>query len=208
MGSTDPRIDAYLAKAAPFARPILQRIREQVHAACPDAVEDVKWGFPHFLLDGRILCSMAAFKAHCAFGFWHGAELPGMVSRDGAMGQFGRIQALSDLPAKAAFARLLRQAAVLRRAGQPAAAKPSGARAPRRAAAVDVPAALADALRAAPAALAQFQAFSPSKQREYCDWITEAKTEATRERRIAQAIEWIGAGKSRHWKYERPKPGA
>jgi uncharacterized protein YdeI (YjbR/CyaY-like superfamily) len=210
MVRTDPRIDAYIAQAATFAQPILRRIREQVHAACPDVVEDVKWGFPHFLLDGRILCSMAGFKAHCAFGFWDRAEVRGMAARDGAMGQFGRIQSLSDLPAKAAFDRLLRQAAALRRAGKPAGApKVSGAGPSRTAAAaVEVPAALAEALRAAPTALAHFQAFSPSRRREYSEWIAEARTEATRARRLAQAVEWIAAGKSRNWKYERPKPRA
>src|SRR6187402_3013263 len=96
--SHDPRIDAYIAKSAAFAQPILVRLRELVHAACPDVEESIKWGMPHFLHGGKLLCGMAAFKAHCAFGFWQGRAVLGEEADDAAMGQLGRITTLAQLP--------------------------------------------------------------------------------------------------------------
>jgi uncharacterized protein YdeI (YjbR/CyaY-like superfamily) len=197
MGTRDPRVDAYIRRSAEFAQPILTHLRELVHRACPQARETIKWGIPHFEYHG-VLCSMAAFKAHCAFGFWHrevGARASGRTSGD-AMGQFGRITRVSDLPRDSVLKQAVREAAQL---------NASGVKTPRAGAApkppVSVPEDLAAALAAHPKALATFEAFSQSHRREYVDWIIEARREATRARRIATSIEWLTQGKSKEWRY-------
>ena len=196
MATTDPRIDAYLAAAPAFAQPILARLREDVQAACPDVVETMKWSRPHFMLDGKLLCGMSAFKAHCAFGFWEreGAE-PGEA---GAYGDFGRLTAVADLPPRAEMRRRIRAAAALLQAGAARARKPD--RAPRPV--LSMPAGFAAALAAVPEAQRHYDAFPPSKQRDYLEWVLEAKREDTRARRIEQAVQWLAEGKARHWKYE------
>lgn len=196
MVAPDPRIDAYLAAAPAFAQPILARLREDVHAACPSVEETMKWSRPHFLLDGKLLCGMSAFKAHCAFGFWarEGAA-PGQA---GAMGDYGRIATLADLPSRTELRRQIRAAAELLQAGAPRTRKPD--RPPR--AALAMPADFATALDATPAARHHFDAFPPGKQRDYLEWVLEAKREETRAKRIAQAVQWLAEGKSRNWKYE------
>jgi uncharacterized protein YdeI (YjbR/CyaY-like superfamily) len=196
MPTLDPRIDSYIASAADFARPILTRLREDVHAACPAAVETLKWSRPHFMLDGKLLCGMSAFKAHCAFGFWEreGAE-PGQA---GAMGDFGRIATLADLPARAELRKKIKAAAALLQAGAPRARKPD--RPPR--APLQMPDDFAAALAASADARRHYDAFAPSKQRDYLEWVLEAKGADTRARRIAQAVAWLAEGKSRNWKYE------
>lgn len=199
MPTTDPRVDAYIAKSADFAQPILEHLRAVVHAACPEVEETMKWSFPHFMYKG-MMCSMASFKAHCAFGFWK-AELlmaDDEVKRE-AMGHFGRITSVKDLPSKKVLAGYIKQAMKLNDDGvaAPARAKPATPRA------LEIPDDLSAALDAVPAARRHFDAFSPSKQRDYAEWLTEAKTETTRARRREQAIAWIAEGKSRNWKYEK-----
>ena len=200
----DPRIDDYIAQAAPFARAPLEHVRAAMHAALPDVTEAIKWGHPFFLLEGRPFANMAAFKAHCSLGFWKGGrpiaeEAAG--PRDKAMGQFGRIESLADLPEAAALRKLIGQArtawtaAIDEKAGAPPAPRPK-----REAPAV--PDDLAVALRAQSGAHETFDAFTPSQQREYIDWIVEARREATRASRVAQAAEWIAEGKTRNWKYQ------
>lgn len=198
MAVRDPRVDAYIARSAEFAQPILTRLREMVHAACPGVEETMKWSMPHFEYHG-VLAGMAAFKQHCTFGFWKGAlVIPEAVNRSGeAMGQFGCIRSLSDLPPKRVFARYVKRAAKLNEEGVPAA--PRGR---ARRAAIPVPDDFAAALRRSRRAAKVFDEFPPSHRREYLEWITEAKRADTRARRIAQAVEWIGAGKGRNWKYE------
>jgi uncharacterized protein YdeI (YjbR/CyaY-like superfamily) len=198
MGTRDARVDAYIAKSAEFARPILEHIREIVHAACPDVVETMKWSFPHFDYKG-IMCAMSAFKEHCAFGFWKGSLIvPGDAEGEKAMGQFGRITKLSDLPSKKILTGYIKQAMKLNDEGvkSPSRTKP---KAPKPA--LVAPDDLTSALEANHAALATFEKFSPSNKREYVEWITEAKTEATRARRLQTAIEWMAEGKPRNWKY-------
>jgi uncharacterized protein YdeI (YjbR/CyaY-like superfamily) len=201
MGKKDPRVDAYIKQAAPFAQPILTSIRETVHGSCPDVEEAMKWSFPHFMYKG-MLCGMASFKQHAAFGFWKGSLVTGGPRSEDAMGHFGRITKLSDLPSKKVLAGLVRKAAALNDQGVKV------ARAPRKAApkTVTVPAVLTAALKKNKPADAGFDALSPSHKREYIEWITEAKTEETRARRLAQAVEWVAEGKSRNWKYERRPP--
>jgi len=196
----DPRVDAYIAKSAAFAQPILTHLRELVHVGCPDAEEVIKWSMPSFLYRGRILCGMAAFKQHCAFGFWKGRESAYAESREGeAMGQFGRITKLKELPSKKELLALIKRAMQdsETRAAQPKVAKPKTAPRP----APKMPDDLAAALKKNKKALAVYEAFSPSAKREYVDWITEAKREETRAKRLAQAVEWLAEGKQRNWKY-------
>ena len=198
MGTRDPRVDAYISNAAPFAQPILSTIRETVHASCPDVEEAMKWSFPHFLYKG-MLCSMASFKQHAAFGFWKGSLVTGGPRSADAMGHFGRLTTTSDLPSKKVLAGFIKKAALLNEQGV------KEPRAKRKAApkAVTIPADLAAAFKKSKKAHAGFDALSPSHKREYLEWITEAKGADTRTRRLAQAIEWMAEGKSRNWKYER-----
>jgi hypothetical protein len=197
MGVRDPRVDQYIEKAAPFAKPILAQIRATVHAACPDVEEGIKWGFPHFLYKG-MLCSMAAFKAHAAFGFWKGSLVLGHSADGEAMGQFGRLAAVSDLPPKRALAALIKKAAALNEDGVKVARTPRAARP-----APAMPAELAAALKTNKKAAAAFDAFSPSHRREYMQWIGEAKGDETRRKRVKTALAWLAAGKPRNWKYMR-----
>jgi hypothetical protein len=198
MPTTDPRIDAYIAKSADFAQPILKHIRSLVHAACPDVVETMKWSFPHFEHQG-VLCSMAAFKQHCAFGFWKGKLfLPqGDELGDNAMGQFGRITSIDDLPSKKVLLGYIKQAVKLNEEGVKAPKPPK-----KEKGKLIVPPYFRAALKKSKKAQATFDNFSPSHQREYVEWVTEAKQEATRERRLATAVEWLAEGKSKNWKYE------
>lgn len=194
--SRDPRIDAYIAKAAPFARPILEKVRERVHAVVPDVEETLKWGMPSFTLDRKILIGMAAFKAHAVVNFWRGQEL-GIEAKDDAMGQLGKLSSASDLPSDKEFEALIRKAVQLAKT----------APAPRKVKHEPKPPAelhpeFAAALKANPKAKTVLGGFPPSAQREYLDWIAEAKQESTRAKRIATAIEWLSEGKKRHWKYE------
>jgi uncharacterized protein YdeI (YjbR/CyaY-like superfamily) len=198
MGKRDERIDAYIAKAAEFAQPILTHLREVVHQACPEVEETMKWSFPHFQYKG-MLCSMAAFKEHCAFGFWKGSLIFGKAEAgdEAAMGQFGRITKLKDLPGKKVLIGYIKEAMRLNDEGvkSPARAKPKEPRP------VVIPDDLAAALGANKGARETFDQFSPSHKREYIEWINEAKSEATRNRRLEQAIDWMAEGKPRNWKY-------
>jgi uncharacterized protein YdeI (YjbR/CyaY-like superfamily) len=196
MPKKDPRVDAYIAKSARFARPILRKLRTLVHRGCPKAEETIRWGFPHFLYHG-ILCSMAAFREHCAFGFWNRALK--VRGRTGAMGQFGRISSLADLPKDAVLVGYVREAARLNEAGR------KGARPRRRRAPLAPPPALIKALRKKTGALARFKALTPSQQRDYSEWILEARTDATGAKRLATAVAWIGQGKPRMWKYRKAR---
>lgn len=195
--ANDGRIDAYIEQQADFARPILTWLRARVHAGCPDVEEGIKWGIPAFGHKGRRLAHMAAFKRHATFGFSHREQLA--TGREGeAMGQFGRITALDELPGAAAIEAMVREAVALIDAGQ---SPKRAARPPRPEA--EIPAILVEALARDPVASANFDGFSPSCRREYCEWIGEAKRDATREKRLAEAMGWIREGKKRSWKYER-----
>lgn len=199
MGQPDPRIDAYIAKSAGFAQPILKHLREAVHGSCPEVEETLKWGMPSFMYRGRILCSMAAFKQHASFGFWQGAKVVNEVNArsDEAMGQFGRLTSLAELPGKRALSGYVRQAMKLIDEG---ATRPSTRKAASRPP-LPTPEDLAGALANNRKAKATFDGFPPSHRREYIEWITEAKRDETRQRRLAQAIEWLAEGKPRNWKY-------
>jgi uncharacterized protein YdeI (YjbR/CyaY-like superfamily) len=197
MGKRDARIDAYIAKSGDFAKPILTYFRNLVHEACPDVEETMKWSFPNFTYKG-MLCGMAAFKEHCSVGFWKESLI--LPSKDGevreGMGSLGRITKLSDLPSKKVLSGYIKEAVKLNEAGIKTPRAKS--KAPKK---LVVPEDLSRALSANPAAQATFQSLGPSYQREYIEWITEAKTQATRTRRLETAIEWLSEGKKRNWKY-------
>lgn len=195
--STDPRVDAYIARQADFAQPILNWCRARVHAVCSDVEESIKWSMPAFSYNGRPLAGMAGFKHHASFGFWRREKLA--TGREGeAMGQFGKLSSIDDLPDAAAFDDLLRAAVALIDSGEDAMKR---ARRPPKPEA-DVPPALAAALSEDDTAAATFQAFPPGCRREYCEWIGEAKRPETRDKRVAEAIGWLREGKKRNWKYE------
>lgn len=197
MVTLDKRVDAYITKAPEFARPILAELRARVHASCPDVVETIKWRMPSFEYKG-ILCGMGSFKKHAVFGFWkHNLVVESDSKANMAMGSFGKLTELAQLPKKSEFARLVKKAMKL---------NDDGVKAVRNKTAKKKPIAMHPAFKKALAANARaretFENFSPSHQREYMEWIQDAKAEETRERRLAQAIDWLGEGKSRNWKYE------
>ena len=203
----DPKIDAYIVKAAPFAQPVLLHLRGLIHKACPDVVEEMKWSRPFFLHGGLILCNISAFKAHCSFGFW-GAEIGKVLRADGVvqgggMGSLGRITSVKDLPPDKVMLGYLRQAVALIDSGQGEnriVAARRVVKTPKPT--VETPSEFAAALKKNKAASKGFQAFSPSCKREYVEWIADAKRDETRQKRIAQAVEWIAEGKQRNWKYQ------
>lgn len=191
----DPRVDAYIAKAAPFAHPILTRVRALVHRVLPEVEEGIKWGMPAFMLRGKNVAGMAAFKAHCAVMI-HGE---GRLGEGEGMGGYGKVTSLSDLPADAVLETALQEAAQ-RVAQSGSASKPKEKKPPKTE--IAVPQDLAAALRDNPAAGRFFDGLAPSYRYEYLEWITGAKRDETRGKRIAQAIEWLAEGKKRNWKYE------
>jgi uncharacterized protein YdeI (YjbR/CyaY-like superfamily) len=198
MGKKDPRIDQYIAKSADFAKPVLTHLRALVHAAVPDVEEELKWSSPSFMYKG-ILCGFAAFKEHCTFGFWkHDLVMDGEPRGD-AMGSFGRLTSLDDLPSDRVLANLIKKAARLNDEGVTVARKRTGP-----AKAMKVPQDFSSALKKNKRAATVFDAFSTSKKNDYVEWITECKTDATRQKRMTTALEWIAQGKSRNWKYEKP----
>jgi len=202
MGQYDERIDAYIAKSADFAKPVLIHIREVVHRASPLINETVKWGMPFFDYKGPV-CMMAAFKQHLGFGFWKASRLndpKGLLQgsdEEASAGSFGRIVTLDDLPPDEALIDFIHQMIKINESGVKEVKKPAAPKAE-----LPMPADFDKLLRANLAAMDNFEKFSPSKKREYLEWFVEAKSEATREKRIEQALEWIAEGKSRHWKYQ------
>ena len=200
-----PAVDAYMAKSAAFAQPILLYLRDIVHEAVPGVSEEMKWSRPFFVYGGIILGNISAFKEHCAFGLW-GAEVAEVLRADGvasseAMGTFGRITSVEDLPPRKKLLAYVKNAAKMIDEGTRTRSIPLRTKVAKPA--VEVPGALTAALKKNPAAALHFKAMSPSCQREYSVWIADAKHEETRDRRIATAMEWIAEGKSRNWKYEK-----
>ena len=197
----NPAVDAYLREAARFARPILKKLRALFHRACPDIEETMKWSFPHFEHRG-IVGSMAAFKQHVAFGFWKASLMNDPWGLLGTVGDTAMSRAkfadVSELPPDAVLLEYIREAVALNEEGAKV-EKPKREKKPE----AEVPADLLAALKKNKKARATFEAFRPSHCREYVEWITGAKQDATRKSRVAQAVEWLAEGKSRHWKYQR-----
>jgi uncharacterized protein YdeI (YjbR/CyaY-like superfamily) len=199
---TDTRTDAYIEKSAPFAKPILQHIRSLVHQACPNATETIKWGMPFFEYKG-IICNMAAFKNHCSLGFFKAglmtsaAEL--QANNGEAMGHLGKITSLQDLPSDEVLIGYIKEAAALNEAG----VKKATPKKTKDKNELTIPEDMIQALETNSAAKSTFMNFPYSHKKEYVEWITEAKTEATRTKRITTMLEWLEEGKSRNWKYEK-----
>ena len=199
MANHDPRVDAYIAKSAAFAQPILEHLRHRIHAACPDVEEGIKWSMPFFSYKAAPMCMMAAFKQHCSFGFWLSKEVTGGSDEDG-MGQFGKLASLKDLPPDRQLAAHLKKAMALNEAGVKK-ARPKAAAKPAPTLPDDLAAVLAQKKHAA--ARKAWESFPPGAQREYVEWIAEAKTDVTRQKRLATTLEWLAEGKRRNWKYEK-----
>lgn len=197
MPTLDPRVDAYIAKSQDFAKPILTRVREMVHDACPDVQETIKWGSPFFDYKGQMMCAIAAFKQHCALIFWKASLIDGMPGNfDTSRGSFGRITSMKELPTKTQFNGFIKAAMALNEAGITMKRPKAGTKPEAK-----VPKELATALAKNKKATAVFANFPRGQRREYCEWISEAKREETKAKRVAQAIEWIAEGKTRNWKY-------
>lgn len=195
MGKKDPRVDAYIARSAPFAQPILKHIRKQFHANCPEVEETLKWSMPSFMYKG-MLGGMAAFKQHAALNFWKHKLVIGSERPSDAMGSFGRLTSVRDLPSDKEITALIKKAMRFNDDGVKIARSRPKVKAPLK-----PPAYFLAALNKNKKAKATYDDFSYSCKKEYLEWITEAKTEETRNRRLAQAIEWMAAGKPRNWKY-------
>lgn len=203
----NPAVDKYIANARPFAQPILKHLRALMHKGCPNVDESIKWSRPFFEYRGAILCNMSGFKGHCSFGFW-GEEIGAVlrkadVLRSDGMGSLGRITSVNDLPSDQQMLGWIRLAVAMVNTGKytsPIAARRSVVKAPKPAA--GIPAEFASALKKNRKAAAAFEKFSSSCKRDYVEWIADAKRPETRDKRIVTAIEWIGEGKRRNWKYE------
>ncbi|MFN8252076.1 MAG: YdeI/OmpD-associated family protein [Ferruginibacter sp.] len=204
MGTKNKAIDAYIAKSADFAKPILNHLRELVHQACPEVEEKLKWSMPHFDYKGEMMCGMAAFKQHASFGFWKAALMKDPIlletaKTEVAMGHLGKITSLKDLPSDKKLTAWIKEAMVLNDKGikLPSKSKPAEKKA------LEVPDYFVKALAKNKKAQKIWDAFAYSHKKEYLQWITEAKTEPTREKRIATTLEWVAEGKGRNWRYER-----
>jgi uncharacterized protein YdeI (YjbR/CyaY-like superfamily) len=198
MGDHNPKVDAYIAKAKPFARPILEHLRALMHRACPDVEESIKWSQPFFSYKGTILANMAGFQSYCHLGFWDKSMAEEVRNRGN--GPLRRIASLKELPADKQLLAWMRQAAANVDSGDYR--SPIAGRVRRVKPEAQVPADLKTALKMNKRAAEVFEAFSPSCRREYVEWITEAKREETRRKRIATAVEWMAEGKQRNWKYQ------
>ena len=198
MGKKDARVDAYIDKSEPFAKPILKYLRKVVHTGCPGVEETMKWSMPHFDYKG-MMCGMAAFKEHCAFGFWKAKLIlpPNEGENREGMGQFGCITSIADLPDEKTLTDYVRKAAELNEAGT----KVPGRDKPKRRPELKIPAYFSTALNRNAKAKKAFEKFSPSHRREYIEWVTEAKREETRQERLKTALQWLAEGKPRNWKY-------
>ena len=203
MPTTDKRIDAYIEKKADFAKPVLNHLRQIVHKACPEAEETIKWSMPFFDYKGSTLCGMSAFKEHCAFMFWKAKLMKDpegilQVAERAAMGNFNRITSLKDLPSDKILIAYIKEAMRLNEEDVKLPARKKAA-----VKELEMPADFAAALKKNKNAQTVFDSFPPGKRKDYIEWITEAKTEATKLKRIATAVEWVAEGKARHWKYQK-----
>lgn len=206
MAKTDPRIDSYIERSEEFARPILKHIRALVHKVCPEAEETIKWSFPHFDYKGA-MCHMASFKKHCAFGFWKAAlmkdeTLMATAKSETAMGHLGKITSLKDLPSDKVLRGYIKEAMKLNDDGIKLPSKPKpDAEAQKEA--LKTPDYLVQGFKKHKDAKKVFEAFSYSNKKDYIEWLEDAKTEATRNKRLETALEWMSEGKTRHWKYKK-----
>lgn len=196
------KVDEYIEKSPDFAKPILEYLREIIHEACPDAEEAIKWKFPTFMYKGKILCSITAFKQYCSLGFWLHQEMKTLQeietnTEKSSMFSLGKITRLEDLPSQSQLKRAIKEAMELTDMGV------TMKKAPPSRIEMEIPDYFQSALDAQPKAKEIFEKASPSFRKEYIAWLTEAKTEATRNKRLEQSLEWIAEGKGRNWKYQK-----
>lgn len=202
MSAMDPRVDAYIEKSAAFAKPILEKMRKLIFQAAPDVTETIKWSFPNYEVHGSMLCSMAAFKEHCSFGFWKASLLKDpegilALAERNSMGHLDKLTTVKDLPSDKILIAYLKEAALLNK-NKVKVVKPKTA--PKKD--LPIPDELAAAFKKNKKAQKAFEGFSPSQKREYIEWIIEAKTEETKMKRVATTVEWSAEGKTRNWKYK------
>jgi uncharacterized protein YdeI (YjbR/CyaY-like superfamily) len=206
MAKKDPRIDAYIEKSADFAKPVLKHFRSLVHKTCPDVEEKIKWGFPHFDYHGGPMAHMASFKNHCAVGFWKASlmknadALVEKAKNEEAMGHLGRITSLKNLPDDRTLAGYIKQGMRLNEEGIKLSSNKAKPGAKKE---LEVPDYFLKALKKNKTAKKTFDDFTYSHKKEYVEWISEAKTEPTRDKRVETSVEWLSEGKSRHWKYKK-----
>jgi uncharacterized protein YdeI (YjbR/CyaY-like superfamily) len=203
MSAFHPEISEYIARSADFAQPILIELRAIVHSFCPEVKETMKWSFPNFEYKGSILCSMASFKQHCAFSFWLGSHLKdeyGILQerKTEGMGHLGKIRSLDDVPSPDKLGPLILQAMSLIDQGVKLQKTP-----PKTQKELLIPEILIKALEENPAAKTVFDNFSFSHKREYVDWLNDAKTAATLNKRLDTTISNLREGKSKEWKYRK-----
>ena len=203
MSQFNPKFDEYYAKSADFAKPIMEYLRQIIHETCPDVEEVIKWGIPHFDYHGDMMCIFAAYKNHCSFSIWKAAlmtnpKLKENIKPEQTMGNMDKIKSLSDLPDKETLIAYVKEAMALNENGikivKPKSEKPK---------VIQVPDYFSEILEGAPLVKAIFESKSPSFRKDYLVWIIDAKTEASRQARIEQALEWIAEGKGRFWKYNK-----
>lgn len=202
MSQKDKRVDSYIAKSQDFAKPILKHLRELVHKACPDVEETMKWSFPHFDYAGGTICSMASFKQHAVFGFWKASIMKDphkILQGTDAMGHFGKLKSMKDLPSDKILIEYMKEAVRLNEEGIKL---PSKKKTEQKKELV-IPDYFMKAVSKNKKALKTFEGFSPTNKREYIEWVTGAKTEETKNSRLATAVEWMADGKKRNWKYLR-----
>ncbi len=205
-GRFNPQFDEYLETASDFAKPIMKHLRELVHARCPEVVEEIKWGIPHFDYKGEMLCIFAAYKNHCSFSFWKESlmgdpRLKANPDLKAAQRFMGKLTSLADLPPDDQLIAYVEEAMALNDQGVKLAPRPSAKLA--RPAEIAIPDAFAEQLSRHAQANEVFQSRSPSFRKEYVAWIADAKTDQTRQKRIDESLEWIAQGKGRFWKYEK-----
>ena len=199
MGARDTRIDTYISSSADFARPILTYLRDLIHEACPDVEETMKWSRPHFLYKG-MLCAISAFKEHCCLASGIGARHRKRHGRQRKRnGSVWTDHPALGSPLQKGSHRVRPRGDETERCWGEIPLADAGESRPRRS--WSFPTIWPVRTGGNPRAHATFENFSTSKKREYVEWLTEAKTPATRARRLETAVEWIAEGKSRNWKY-------
>lgn len=202
MEKYNAQVDEYIEKSPDFAKPVLNYLREIIHETCPETEEAIKWKFPAFMYKGKILCSITAFKHYCSLGFWLHQEMKTIkdletTAEKSSMFSLGKITKMEELPSKSLLKKAVKEAMELTDMGVTMKkAAPSKTE-------TEIPDYFQSALKANKKAAQVFEKASPSFRKEYIKWIMEAKTEATRSKRMEQALEWIAEGKSRNWKYEK-----
>lgn len=205
LTNPDPKVTQYIDNAEAFAQPILKHLREQIHRNCPDVVESVKWGNPHFDYKGDFMCVLASAKKHCSFTFIKSEFMSDPRFAGGKKVKPGqrfmsRITSMSELPSDEELACFIKEAMDLNDRGVKL---DKTAKAAPNSEPTDAPEYLLSAFSTNSVAQEVFGNQSASFRKNYIVWLESAKTETTRQRRLDEALGWIAEGKGRFWKYEK-----